>query len=105
MLGIERTVLDPTVRENLRVGGHARGVPDKAAYVASLAARGEKLIVYVNSREQSVRIARDLRKASPALLHRVAFYNGGLTRPAAPRRRARVPRGRPDGGRRDERVR
>jgi single-stranded-DNA-specific exonuclease len=81
VLGIRRTVLDPTVRDNLRVEDR-RETADKAAYVASLASRGDKLIAYVNSREQSVRIAQQLRRASPALLHRVAYYNGGLTRPA-----------------------
>lgn len=81
VLGVRRTVLDPTVRRNLRVEDRRAGV-DKAPYVASLAARGGKLIAYVNSRDQSVRIAQELRKASPALLHRVAYYNGGLTRAA-----------------------
>jgi single-stranded-DNA-specific exonuclease len=81
VLGVGRTVLDPTVRDNLAVED-ARGAGDKATYIASLAARGEKVIAYVNSREQSVRLAQQLRKLVPSLLHRVAYYNGGLTRPA-----------------------
>jgi single-stranded-DNA-specific exonuclease len=81
VLAIPRTVLDPTVRDNLCVQDR-RSSAEKVAYVSSLASRGEKVIVYVNSREQSVRIAQQLRKASPGLLHRVAFYNGGLARPA-----------------------
>ncbi|MBE0417199.1 MAG: DEAD/DEAH box helicase [Coriobacteriia bacterium] len=79
-LGITSVVTDSTVRENLVVEDR-RGLGDKDAYLASLAARGEKMIVYVNSREQSVRLARMLRKKAPAIAMRVAFYNGGLTRP------------------------
>ncbi|MDZ4655540.1 MAG: single-stranded-DNA-specific exonuclease RecJ [Coriobacteriia bacterium] len=78
-LGIERIVADPTVRENLTVGDR-RGCEDKVTYVASLAARGEKVIVYVNSRNTTVSLARQLRAKVPGLFHRVAFYNGGLTR-------------------------
>ncbi|MDO9556742.1 MAG: single-stranded-DNA-specific exonuclease RecJ [Coriobacteriia bacterium] len=78
-LGIERIVADPTVRENLDVEDRRR-CEDKVAYVASLAATGEKVIVYVNSRETTVSLARRLRAKVPGLLHRVAFYNGGLTR-------------------------
>jgi single-stranded-DNA-specific exonuclease len=80
-LGITSTVLDPTVRENLRVEDR-RDVPDKASYLASLAARGDKTVVYVNSREQSVKLARMIRKRVPEIAMRTAFYNGGLSRSA-----------------------
>ncbi len=80
-LGIEVVVLDPTVRENLVVNDR-RGAGEKDAYLAALAARGDKMIVYVNSREQSVRLARMIRKKAPGAAMRVAFYNGGLTRSA-----------------------
>jgi single-stranded-DNA-specific exonuclease len=80
-LGVTVTVLDPSVRDNLRVTDR-RGSPEKVTQVAALAARGEKTIVYVNSREQSVRIAQKLREVSPLLLHRTAFYNGGMARAA-----------------------
>jgi len=80
-LSITSVVLDPTVRENLRVEDR-RDAPDKDGYLASLAARGEKAIIYVNSREQSVRLARMLRKRVPELALRTAFYNGGLSRSA-----------------------
>ncbi len=81
VLGVRRIVLDPTVRDNLRIVDR-RAAAGKVEHLAALAVGGEKLIVYVNSREQSVRIARQLRNTSPALWHRVTFYNGGLTRPA-----------------------
>jgi single-stranded-DNA-specific exonuclease len=80
-LGIGAVVLDATKRENLRVADR-RGLADKVAHIAALAARGEKTIAYVNSRDESVRIAMRLRDASPHLTHRTAFYNGGLSRAA-----------------------
>ncbi|MBN1193451.1 MAG: single-stranded-DNA-specific exonuclease RecJ [Coriobacteriia bacterium] len=80
-LGIEEFVLDSSTRENLRVVD-SRGIEDRAARVAGLAASGEKVIVYVNSRETSVKLARTLRSKVPDLLYRVAFYNGGMTREA-----------------------
>ena len=78
-LGVHELVLDPTTRENLRIVDR-RGASDKPAVVSSLAATGEKVIVYVNSRDVSVRLARQLRTAVPDLDHRVAFYNGGMNR-------------------------
>ncbi|MHB9003620.1 MAG: single-stranded-DNA-specific exonuclease RecJ [Coriobacteriia bacterium] len=81
VLAVSRVIEDPTVRENLIVED-ARGLSDKEPYLAALAARGDKLIVYVNSREQSVRLARMLRKRVPEISMRVAFYNGGLGRTA-----------------------
>lgn len=80
-LGIARVVEDPTVRENLIVEDR-RGLKDKDDYLVALAARGEKVVVYVNSREQSVRLARMMRKRVPVIAMRVAFYNGGLGRQA-----------------------
>lgn len=79
VLGTEALVLDPTVRENLLLEDR-RSCPDKTAYMASLAASGDKAVVYVNSRETTVRLARQLRARVPDLLHAVAFYNGGMTR-------------------------
>jgi single-stranded-DNA-specific exonuclease len=78
-LGIEEVVLDPTTRDNLAISDR-RGVEDKLAYVAGVAARGEKVIVYVNSRETSVKLARQLRTRVPDLEHSAVFYNGGMTR-------------------------
>lgn len=78
-LGISATVLDPTVRENLMVEDR-RDIADRDAYLAQIAARGEKTVVYVNSREQTVKLARMLRKRVPQLAMRTAFYNGGMNR-------------------------
>jgi single-stranded-DNA-specific exonuclease len=78
-LGISATVLDPTVRENLLIEDR-RDIPDRDEYVRALVARREKTVVYVNSREHTVRLARMLRKKLPDLAMRTAFYNGGMSR-------------------------
>ena len=80
-LAIEAVVLDPTRRDNLRVADR-RGLADKPGHLAAIASSGEKLIVYVNSREQSVRIAQKIRESSPRLAQHTAFYNGGMARAA-----------------------
>lgn len=78
-LGVTRRVLDPTVRSNLKIDDR-RGAPDKRTALASLLADGEKSVVYVNSREEAVRLAAHLRRAAPRVRDAVAFYHGGLGR-------------------------
>ena len=72
-------VLDPSVRENLHVCDE-RGRTDRDERLVSLLASGQKTLVYVNSREQTVNIARTLRRRVRDFGHRVAFYNAGLSR-------------------------
>ncbi len=84
-LGMTGLVVDPTVRENLRLEDRRGRLGDresKGAYLSSLIAQGEKVIAYVNSREGSVRIAQEVRSRVPSARHAVAYYNGGLTREA-----------------------
>jgi len=76
-LAIHHRVLDRSVRDNLRLEDR-RNHPQKDSYVLELARRGEKVIIYVNSRQESVAIARTLRKSIPELAWRCAYYNGGL---------------------------
>lgn len=78
-LSIESVVLDPTVRDNLRIED-GRQASDKDGTVSAIAAEGGKLVVYVNSRDASVRIARMLRRRLPELAWKTAFYHGGLSR-------------------------
>ncbi|MGI6220949.1 MAG: single-stranded-DNA-specific exonuclease RecJ [Coriobacteriales bacterium] len=80
-LGIEKVVVDSTMRGNLRVDDH-RGIADKETYLASLAAQGEKMIIYVNSRQTSIDLARSLRKRLPEIASQIAFYNAGISREA-----------------------
>ena len=79
ILNIDEHVLDPTIRANLSIDNH-RNMPNRDGYLAKLVASGEKTIVYVNSRESSVRLARMLRQRVRELSNRIAFYNGGLSR-------------------------
>ncbi len=76
-LGIDAWVIDPTVRENLRVVD-ARGTRDKAAYLADLFSSGGKGIVYCNSRSGAVKVAEGLRST---LQNAVAYYHAGLGTP------------------------
>lgn len=75
----EDVIVDRSVRGNLSVED-CRGLRDREALLVSLVAMGRKTVVYVNSREQSVFLARSLRRAIPELGQRIAFYNAGLTR-------------------------
>lgn len=78
-LSIDNVVLDPTVRSNLEVVD-ARESKDKDALIARIVESGGKVVIYVNSRDASVRIARSLRKRSADIAWKTAFYNGGLSR-------------------------
>jgi single-stranded-DNA-specific exonuclease len=75
----DAVVVDQSVRSNLELEDH-RELRDREAALVSIVATGEKAVVYVNSREQSVSLARMLRHALPDLAPKVAFYNAGLTR-------------------------
>ena len=78
-LSIDVCVYDSTSRENLHLDDQ-RGLRNRDAYLASIVATGEKTVVYVNSRQQSVTVARMLRKRVPQLASLVGFYNAGLSR-------------------------
>lgn len=79
VLGIDNLVVDHTTRENLMLDD-GRGTRERDARLTSLVARGERTIIYVNSREQSVSLAAMLRKRIWELGSKIAFYNAGLTR-------------------------
>lgn len=78
-LPISRLVLDRSARDNLDVDDQ-RNLRNRDDYLARLVATGEKTVVYVNSREQSVALARMLRKRVPQLAPLIGFYNAGLAR-------------------------
>ncbi len=83
-LGLRRVLLDDTIRPNLRIDDQ-RNLKNRDSYLANIVSRGEKTVIYVNSREQSVALARTLRKLVPQVAPLVGFYNAGLSR--ADRRR------------------
>ncbi|MFN2528448.1 MAG: DEAD/DEAH box helicase [Candidatus Baltobacteraceae bacterium] len=74
-LHIDAWVIDPTVRENLRLID-ARGTKDKEAYMRELFCDSGKGIVYCNSRTGAVKVAETLRAAFG---NQVAFYHAGVT--------------------------
>ena len=79
LCSIDDVIIDDTGRSNLELND-CRGLRDRNAHLVALASTGEKCVAYVNSREQSVVLARTLRKANPEIGQRIAFYNAGLTR-------------------------
>ena len=79
VLSIARTVVDETVRENLRLEDD-RDLASRENRLVSIVATGEKTVIYVNSRDQSVALAKTLRKRVPDYASHIAFYNAGLTR-------------------------
>ncbi|MEY8461580.1 single-stranded-DNA-specific exonuclease RecJ [Eggerthellaceae bacterium 24-137] len=79
VLPVRESVIDETARENLLVDDQ-RNIPHRDDYLASLVASGEKTVVYVNSREHSVALARMLRRRVPQLACLIGFYNAGLSR-------------------------
>ncbi|MBR3317110.1 MAG: single-stranded-DNA-specific exonuclease RecJ [Atopobiaceae bacterium] len=76
----EDVVVDRTVRSNLLMCDH-RDLRERDMYLASIVSSGEKCVVYVNSREQSVALVRTLRTAIPELGERISYYHAGLSRP------------------------
>ncbi len=79
VLPVQERIVDETPRTNLYLDDQ-RGIRGKDEYLASLVARGEKTVIYVNSREQSVMLARQLRRRVPQMAPFIGFYNAGLTR-------------------------
>ncbi len=73
-LSIDAWVIDPTVRDNLRVVD-ARGSKDKIGYLRRVLDGAGKSIVYCNSRTEATRVAQGLRKAFG---NDVAFYHAGM---------------------------
>ncbi|HEY9084328.1 MAG TPA: helicase-related protein [Candidatus Tyrphobacter sp.] len=73
-LRIDAWVIDPTVRENLHLVD-ARNERDKIGYLRRIFERGEKGIVYCNSRSESGKVAEQLRKTAG---EEVMFYHAGM---------------------------
>lgn len=78
-LPIDECVFDHAMRLNLRMVDQ-RNLKNRDTYLANLVASGDKTVIYVNSREQSVAVARMLRKRVPQVASLVGFYNAGLSR-------------------------
>ena len=79
LLGVERVVVDEAVRPNLSIDD-GRETQSRENRLVGIVSTGEKSIVYVNSRGQSVALARMLRRRIPELGAGIAYYNAGLDR-------------------------
>jgi len=78
LLQINTVVVDPYVRQNLQLVD-ARENYRKADYLLNLVNGGDKVVVYLNSRQKTVELAELLReKAAPAVRDKVCYYHGGL---------------------------
>ncbi len=73
-LGIERWVIDPTIRDNLTVV-EARNTTNREAYIAANVDPDGKAIVYCNSRPGATGVAEKLRARLGDV---VAFYHAGV---------------------------
>ena len=78
VLGIDSLVVDDTIRPNLAIEDD-RDLSSRDRRLVSIVAEGTKCVVYVNSREQSVALARMLRHRIPGLGAAIAYYNAGLS--------------------------
>lgn len=76
-LNIAKTIIDDTVRTNLNIIDK-RGCLDKNEHLEYVVNTEEKAIIYVNSREQSIELARGLRLRFGKMRNRIAYYNAGL---------------------------
>lgn len=76
---IDNVVVDAVIRDNLDLDDE-RDLSSRENRLVSIVATGEKCVVYVNSRDQSVALCRTLRRRVPELGERIAFYNAGLSR-------------------------
>ncbi len=78
-LSLDDVVIDDTVRQNLYIDDK-RNIKNRMQYLANLIAQGQTTIVYVNSRTESLLLARALREAVPHVAAMIGFYNAGLSR-------------------------
>ena len=78
-LPLDVYVADEWVRTNLHIDDK-RNIRKRDLYLASIVASGEKTIVYVNSRMETIMLTKRLRELVPHLAWRIGFYNAGLTR-------------------------
>ena len=57
-----------------------RNIKCRDDYLVSLCASGQKTVIYVNSRQQTVDLARVIKSRAPHIAMKVAFYNAGMSK-------------------------
>lgn len=77
-LECSRLIVEEFVRTNLKLVDR-RGVKDKLAYLLELISKGEKTVIYVNSRKQAYQLACELRSYYPQGRAVIGYYHGGLS--------------------------
>ena len=78
-LSIDTIIVDKHIRDNLSIVDQ-RNSTNKLDYLSKLIQKGEKTVIYLNSRMKAVKLAEELReKTSPELHGRICYYHGGLT--------------------------
>jgi single-stranded-DNA-specific exonuclease len=75
----ECVVVDKHERANLAVVDQ-RNMKKRERYLVNLVAQGEKTLIYVNSRMETIALTRSLRKQEPHIASLIGFYNAGLSR-------------------------
>ena len=78
-LDLDVLITDAHMRTNLHLDDK-RNIRKKDLYLASIIAQGEKSIVYVNSRMETIMLTKRLRELLPHLAPQIGFYNAGLAR-------------------------
>ena len=79
LLPFDVFITDEATRTNLHIDDK-RNIRKKDLYLATIVAQGQKTIVYVNSRMETIMLTKRLRELLPHLAPRIGFYNAGLTR-------------------------
>lgn len=77
LVNIKKLVIDPARRTNLTLMDQ-RDIRNKDAYLQDVVRKEEKTIIYVNSREKTVEIAKKLRQNLPHMKEEIGFYHAGL---------------------------
>ena len=77
ILPIQKCVFDASSRDNLIIDDQ-RNLRSRNEYLERLVETGEKTVVYVNSRAESVALTRILRNAVPNQAPYIGFYNAAL---------------------------
>ncbi len=72
-------VEDTFERRNLQVVDQ-RNLKKRERYLVNLVAQGQKTLIYVNSRMETIALTRQLRKQEPHIASLIGFYNAGLSR-------------------------
>ncbi|MGN0302282.1 MAG: DEAD/DEAH box helicase, partial [Anaerotardibacter sp.] len=76
---IRNTVCDDHIRDNLQIDD-CRNIKKRDGYLMKIVSQGEKTIIYVNSRMESIMLVRKLRTLLPQIAPQIGFYNAGLSR-------------------------